>query len=546
MAQAQVRAQADARQRRAEAASAAAASKSAGNESPADAARIETGKRREAAAATDAPAPSDPASAALPELPPDRPDGGLTTDLRTTLAAVADAAAGANEAGVEDTSGAAGVEGGSERAAGARSARAAPGNGQALPNGQIAHLEAAIPGAALSAATDTKVTSHPTDPSTAAAGQSGAIESEAAQTLAGPSVPATIRPDSKTLAPAEAATLTDAAGGLLSNDDPQLERTSERQSDGRNGADTGGAAHRSRLVTRGIEPRQPTAADAATRQPLPAEPPIDPAAAATNQAALAAAAAGSAPQPGSAAARATGQRSSGASAVAAGLRAADAADGRSTAGGDPLRSGTLPVSLDADALARAIGDRLRQASPERGADPQAPPTGSFAASLQAAGQAAGHPPPPAEPAPATSYPITVPFSDPRFGDALSERVTWLVREGLQTAELTLHPKELGPIKIELALDGEAASIGFSASQADTRAAIEQALPKLRDMLAGQGLQLGGALIDAGSGQKGNGDAPRARPGRGDAREPTGSAPAADGVAATASRAVPSGRVDVFA
>lgn len=216
-----------------------------------------------------------------------------------------------------------------------------------------------------------------------------------------------------------------------------------------------------------------------------------------------------------------------------------------TPAGDSAHAGTRPVTLDADELARAIGDRLRQATPERGADAPAPPTGSFAATLQAAGQPAGPPAQAPAPAPAASFPLTVPFSDPRFGDALSERVTWLVREGLQTAELTLHPKELGPIRIELALDGEAASIGFSATQADTRAAIEQALPRLREMLASQGLQLGGALIDAGAGQKGNGDAPRGRGGRGDAREPSGSAPATAG-AATAPRAVPSGRVDVFA
>jgi hypothetical protein len=50
----------------------------------------------------------------------------------------------------------------------------------------------------------------------------------------------------------------------------------------------------------------------------------------------------------------------------------------------------------------------------------------------------------------------VPFDDPRFGTALAERVTWLVREGLRSAELVLNPQELGPIRIELEAEYRAA------------------------------------------------------------------------------------------
>lgn len=44
------------------------------------------------------------------------------------------------------------------------------------------------------------------------------------------------------------------------------------------------------------------------------------------------------------------------------------------------------------------------------------------------------------------------------------------------------------------LDGDRVDLGFSASQQETRAALEQALPKLRDMLAQQGLLLGDASV----------------------------------------------------
>jgi flagellar hook-length control protein FliK len=149
-----------------------------------------------------------------------------------------------------------------------------------------------------------------------------------------------------------------------------------------------------------------------------------------------------------------------------------------------------------------------------------------------------------------SFPITVPFDDPRFGGALSERVQWLVKEGIQSAELTLHPQDMGPIRIEMSIDGMAASIDFAATQADTRAAIEQALPRLRDLLADQGLQLGGTQIGADTRRQDN-PGHRARPSGGETRTATVDIPDAtsDGVpvsAMPAPRRNAAGRIDLFA
>jgi flagellar hook-length control protein FliK len=149
-----------------------------------------------------------------------------------------------------------------------------------------------------------------------------------------------------------------------------------------------------------------------------------------------------------------------------------------------------------------------------------------------------------------SFPITVPFDDPRFGGALSERVQWLVKEGIQSAELTLHPQDMGPIRIEMSIDGMAASIDFAATQADTRAAIEQALPRLRDLLADQGLQLGGTQIGADTSRQDN-PGHRARPSGGETRTATVDIPDAtsDGVpvsAMPAPRRNAAGRIDLFA
>lgn len=151
---------------------------------------------------------------------------------------------------------------------------------------------------------------------------------------------------------------------------------------------------------------------------------------------------------------------------------------------------------------------------------------------------------------AQTFPITVPFDDPRFSGALSERVQWLVREGIQSAELTLHPQDMGPIRIEMSIDGTAASIDFAATQADTRAAIEQSLPRLRDLLADQGLQLGGTKIGADTSRQDN-PGSRARQSGGTSRTATVDVPDAtsDGVPVSgmsAPRRNAAGRIDLFA
>lgn len=99
--------------------------------------------------------------------------------------------------------------------------------------------------------------------------------------------------------------------------------------------------------------------------------------------------------------------------------------------------------------------------------------------------------------------IAAPPGSPQFGPEISERVLWLVRDGLQEARLQLNPRDLGPVEVRLAIGDGAAQVSFSTQHAGTAAAVQQSLPQLRDMLAQQGLQLGQATVShqpAGDGQ----------------------------------------------
>jgi flagellar hook-length control protein FliK len=60
--------------------------------------------------------------------------------------------------------------------------------------------------------------------------------------------------------------------------------------------------------------------------------------------------------------------------------------------------------------------------------------------------------------------------------------------------LKLSPEHLGPLEINITVRDDKASVWFGAAHADTRAAIETALPRLREMFEAQGLSLADAGV----------------------------------------------------
>jgi flagellar hook-length control protein FliK len=66
--------------------------------------------------------------------------------------------------------------------------------------------------------------------------------------------------------------------------------------------------------------------------------------------------------------------------------------------------------------------------------------------------------------------------------------------GHHTASLKLSPEHLGPLEISITVRDDKASVWFGAAHADTRAAIETALPRLREMFEAQGLSLADAGV----------------------------------------------------
>lgn len=90
--------------------------------------------------------------------------------------------------------------------------------------------------------------------------------------------------------------------------------------------------------------------------------------------------------------------------------------------------------------------------------------------------------------------IETPVLDPAWAAAVNDRVVWLAGRGIQSAEIRLHPVELGPLQVRVAVNDDSVTLAFIASHAATRDALEIALPRLKDMLAENGMSLAEASV----------------------------------------------------
>ncbi|MEO0971918.1 MAG: flagellar hook-length control protein FliK [Pseudomonadota bacterium] len=93
-----------------------------------------------------------------------------------------------------------------------------------------------------------------------------------------------------------------------------------------------------------------------------------------------------------------------------------------------------------------------------------------------------------------SFELTQPFATEAWQDELGGRLQWMADSKLGRAELRLNPAGLGPLEVSLSVQGEEVTASFQAQHAATREAVEQALPRLREMLAQSGLQLADANV----------------------------------------------------
>jgi flagellar hook-length control protein FliK len=143
-----------------------------------------------------------------------------------------------------------------------------------------------------------------------------------------------------------------------------------------------------------------------------------------------------------------------------------------------------------------------------------------------------------EPAPA--FTLRDPVGAPRWTEAVGDRLVLMARHGVQSAALHVHPPELGPVTVRVDVSGNEATVVFGVASAETRNALEAALPRLADSLAANGIALARAEVGPDFGPRHDRD-PEPAPARSD-RAPGGGEAAHPRVGSP----VRAGLVDTFA
>lgn len=148
---------------------------------------------------------------------------------------------------------------------------------------------------------------------------------------------------------------------------------------------------------------------------------------------------------------------------------------------------------------------------------------------------------------AVERPVVPHVHSPEFAPALGAQLNILVKDGVSEARLHLNPAEMGPITVQIHIEGQTARVEMVAEHAATRQALEQSMPALAGALRDSGLTLagGGVFEQARDPRQGEAEGRPARAGSGGA-----SAASGDGIDAGLEPGrparLPAGVVDVYA
>lgn len=161
------------------------------------------------------------------------------------------------------------------------------------------------------------------------------------------------------------------------------------------------------------------------------------------------------------------------------------------------------MAASEDALGSRLAANPTNVQPLPGTE--SPPLASLAAVVATAGAS----PLSATDTQATVVPTRADMGGEHFDQEVAEGVQYMLDNKLQSARIRISPQQMGMIEVELRLDGDRVHANFSSAQADVRQALHDSLPRLRELLDGQGLAMGETAVgdhgqhngESGSGQE---------------------------------------------
>ena len=89
-----------------------------------------------------------------------------------------------------------------------------------------------------------------------------------------------------------------------------------------------------------------------------------------------------------------------------------------------------------------------------------------------------------------TYTVASHVHSPQFANNAAQTMHLAINSKVQQAEIRMTPENMGPIQLQIKINGTDVSLAIAVQQPDTKQAIELSLPKLREMLADSGMNLG--------------------------------------------------------
>lgn len=93
-------------------------------------------------------------------------------------------------------------------------------------------------------------------------------------------------------------------------------------------------------------------------------------------------------------------------------------------------------------------------------------------------------------------PVASPVGAPQWNQELGDKIVWMSNRQESRAELVLTPPQMGRVEVSLTVNGDQASAIFTSANPAVRDALEAAMPRLREVMAEAGIQLGQAQVGA--------------------------------------------------
>ena len=90
--------------------------------------------------------------------------------------------------------------------------------------------------------------------------------------------------------------------------------------------------------------------------------------------------------------------------------------------------------------------------------------------------------------------VNVPFNSPDWSKAMGKQIVWMANQNIKAAEIRLNPANLGPVEVRLEINDDQINVALSSRHANVREAMEMTMPKLREMLENDGLNLSDSNI----------------------------------------------------